>query len=144
MSDNVPEPDAAPAELTAAEQAVPDFDVPEPPSFDGGASAVAEPPPALLEADAVIPPAPEFGSVADAIADAAPVRTRRGSSLRAAEPASTAGPAAPPVVTRAEAPLAPAGAQPGSYRGWTVAIYGGLAVLLVGAISLMLYLGTAG
>ncbi|WP_298040906.1 hypothetical protein [uncultured Microbacterium sp.] len=153
MSEHLPEPEpeSAAAGLTAAEQAVPSFEVPAPPDF-----AASSPTPDAQEpfaAAPVIPPAPEFGDVADAIADVAAPTTRRSASRRRSEEA-LASPAVraraipdpgAPVVRHIDLPSG-GGVEVGgteSYRVWGVVIFGGLGALFVGAIGLMVFLAVS-
>ncbi|GAA1540299.1 hypothetical protein HD600_001049 [Microbacterium ginsengiterrae] len=129
---------AAAVGLTAEEQAVPDFDVPEPPSF-GGASADL-PVPDEVAAEPMIPPPPVFD---DAVGTGAPDTPRPVS--RAAQRAQNEQPTAP-AVSYIDVPSQemPGSADGNSYRGWTVAIYAGLTVLFLGAVGLMVFLGLGG
>ncbi|MCC2028287.1 hypothetical protein KEC56_01875 [Microbacterium sp. YMB-B2] len=157
------DPYAVPAPETVAtpdaEAAIEGFEVPPPPEFE------AAPPPPIPEP--VIPPSStEDAEPADP--DAAPgLRRRRtwapndtwttasshkheGVLPTAAEKAQTRAAASRAATERDEAtrndvPSPAAGGTEGnSYRGWTVAIYGGLAVLFLGAIGLMAFLGLSG
>lgn len=122
-----------------AESAVPEPVAPEPVvpgsvesgSVESGETESAIPdaviPEALL-AEPVIPPAPP-----EETPTRAALRTTMAEKLAAApapasDPRLTAPPPDPSVVPPA------AGATPSSYRGWTIAIYGFLALLLTGAI----------
>ncbi|WP_448712729.1 hypothetical protein [Microbacterium profundi] len=145
----------APETVTApdAEAAIEEFEVPPPPKF-----SAAPPSPS---AEPVIPPAPSENDAADP-ADVPARRTRtawapddswssasahkqevvpptaaqKAESRAAASRAATARDEA----TRNYVSPAAGGTAGQSYRGWTIAIYGGLAVLLFGAIGLMVFL----
>lgn len=125
-------------ELSAAEQAVPDFDVPEPPSFEGAGSEL--PVPAAIAEEPVIPPPPVFEDEPDAAPSASRDRDRP-TTRRAALRTQSAEPALPAVTyVDVAPPVPPASGDTNGYRGWTIAIYSGLAVLLFGAIGFMFVL----
>ncbi|GEK85696.1 hypothetical protein [Microbacterium aerolatum] len=154
-TENVPEPtmDAAPAApapeeegaapvaLTPEEQAVPDFEVPEPPSFHEAGGDL--PIPAAVTQEPVIPPAPVFDE--DATGEAPAARVEERPATRRAAQRAQAVPSAPAVSYVDVAPTAEPGTAEGhAYRGWTIAIYSGLAVLLFGAVGFMVFLGLPG
>jgi len=140
-----------------AEAAIEDFEVPPPPEF-----AAAPPPPspapaipsALAEndgADAAGAPrlrkrstwAPNdtWSSASGHKQDAAaPTAAQKAESRAAASRAATAHDAA----TRNDVSPAAGGTEGQSYRGWTIAIYGALAVLFFGAIGFMVLQGFSG
>jgi hypothetical protein len=157
------DPYAVPAPETVAtpdaEAAIEDFEVPPPPAFE------AAPPTPVPEP--VIPPSSTETEDAESDANGAPtLRKRRtwtpdetwtsASAHRqgaarptAAEKAESRAGASRAATVRDEATrsyVSPAagGTEGTSYRGWTVAIYGGLAVLILGAIGLMAFLGLGG
>lgn len=152
------DPFAVPAPETVAvpdaEAAIDDFEVPPPPKFEAAPSAPS--------AEPVVPPAPVEGDAADAPelrtrSTWAPNDTWTSASAHkqqpvpptAAEKAESRAAASRAATARDEASrdfVSPAaGSTEGhSYRGWTVGIYGGLAVLFVGAITLMVFLGLSG
>ncbi|MDQ0643154.1 hypothetical protein [Microbacterium murale] len=156
------EPFAVPAPETVAipdaEAAIENFEVPPPPTFG------AVPPPPGAEPvipDPVIPPAPSENAAADAT-DAPALRKRTpwapddtwtsASAHKqevvpptAAQKAESRAAASRAATARDEASrnyVSPAagGTEGNSYRGWTVAIFAGLTILLIGAIVLIAYL----
>lgn len=134
--------DVAPVELTPAEQTVPDFDVPEPPSFTEADGDL--PVPDAVTAEPVIPPPPVFEDERDAAASASG-DVERPATRRAAQRARSLEPTVPQVSYVDVAPeVSSDTADGGGYRGWTVAIYAGLAVLFLGAIGFMAFLGLRG
>ncbi|WP_309127008.1 hypothetical protein [Microbacterium sp.] len=123
--------------LSDAEATIADLDVPDPviPEPEIPAAALAEP---------VIPPAPEGlapalpGAGASADEGERPTSSATGSATpatraarRTTADASTAPPPDPAVVPP------PSGATPGNYRGWTIAIFSILIILLIGAVVLV-------
>lgn len=151
------EPFAVPAPETVAvpnaEAAIENFEVPPPPTF-----GEAPPPPSP---EPVIPPVPVADAAAEVEGASAP-RTRRAWTPddtwtsasahkqevvppTAAQKAESRAAASRAATARDEASrnyVSPAagGTEGHSYRGWTVAIFGGLAVLLIGAVVLMAFL----
>lgn len=136
-----------------AEAAIEEFEVPPPPKF-----SAAPPPPS---SEPVIPPAPPEDGEPDATGAPAlrrrttwapddtwtsasahkqevvpPTVAQRAEARAAASRAATARDEA----TRTYVSPAAGGTAGQSYRGWTIAIYGGLAVLFVGAIGFMFVL----
>lgn len=153
------EPFAVPAPETVAipdaEAAIENFEVPPPPKFS------APPPPPTPEP--VIPPASSENAAADATESRAlrkrstwepddtwtsasahkqevvpPTAAQKAESRAAASRAATARDEA----SRNYVSPAAGGTDGNSYRGWTVAIFTGLAVLFIGAIGLMFALGS--
>ncbi|MGP6177075.1 hypothetical protein ACTU6U_07240 [Microbacterium sp. A196] len=148
----------APETVTApdADAAIEQFEVPPPPAF-----AAAPPPPSP---EPVIPPAPSESVGPDAAAPALrqrrtwapddtwssasahkqevvpPTAAQKAESRAAASRAATARDEA----TRNYVSPAAGGTAGQSYRGWTIAIYGGLAVLFFGAIGFMVVSGLPG
>ncbi|MGO2747818.1 hypothetical protein [Microbacterium sp.] len=139
---------------TDAEAAIEGFEIPPPPSFDSAPPAPG--------AEPVIPPAPSEQVEADAPAlrkrstwapedswtsasahkkEAVPPTAAEKAELRAA--ASRAATARDEATRNYVSPAA-GGTAGQSYRGWTIAIYGGLTVLFVGAIAFMVFLGVPG
>ncbi len=108
---------------------VPEIDIPDPeiPEPDIPHAALTEP---------VIPPPPE--SVSEPVTRAA----RRSDALPAVPAPPT--PSRPAPAPDPEVVPPASGATPGSYRGWTIAIYSILLVLLIGAIALILFLTSQG
>lgn len=156
------EPFAVPAPETVAipdaEAAIENFEVPPPPTF----GAVPPPPgPEPVIPEPVIPPAPSENATADT-ADAPALRKRstwapddKWTSASAhkqevvpptaAQKAESRAAASRAATARDEASrnyVSPAagGTDGNSYRGWTVTIFGLLAVLLIGAIVLIAFL----
>ncbi|MGM7670452.1 hypothetical protein [Microbacterium sp. A93] len=151
---DVPAPETV--DVPDAEAAIDGFEVPPPPKFG------APPPPSAAP---VVPPAPSENTGTDT-ADAPALRKRstwapddtwtsasahkqevmpptaaqKAESRAAASRAATARDEA----TRNYVSPAAGGTAGQSYRGWTIAIYGGLTVLIVGAIGLMVFLATQG
>jgi hypothetical protein len=134
-----------PSEPEKREEDVADAVVPPPPVFDDAAAAAVVPPPPVFDdnrADVVVPPPPSFdgpltGSVPGAGDSAsAPLRRRPLPPVAVPEP----GPLAPEPDPAFVAPEVPAS---GGYRGWTVAIFSFLVLLLAGAIALVIYLATS-
>ncbi|OIU87683.1 hypothetical protein [Microbacterium sp. AR7-10] len=115
----VPEP--AVAEPDAPEAVVPELDVPEPTIPDAviPEAALAEP---------VIPPAPPEEAPTRAARRITTAEKLAAVPAPASDPRLTAPPPDPTVVPP------PEGATPDSYRGWTIAIYSFLALLLTGAV----------
>lgn len=127
-----------------------DVVVPPPPSFDGPLTgSVASL--ASSRGDDVVPPAPVFeGSTGDDVVPPPPafdggvtgapasdsLRRRSLPPVAAPDP----GPLAPEPDPAFVAPEVPASA---GYRGWTVAIFSFLVLLLAGAIALVIYLATS-
>lgn len=139
-----------------AEAAIEEFEVPPPPTFSSAPPPSAEP---------VIPPAPSESGGADEAAVPAlrkrstwapddswssasahkqevvpPTAAQKAESRAAASRAATARDEA----TRNYVSPAAGGTEGQSYRGWTIAIYGALAVLFFGAIGFMVFLGFPG
>lgn len=149
---DVPAPETVAA--PDAESAIEEFEVPPPPKFG------AVPP--TPSAEPVIPPAPSEDAAADAPGPQAlrkrsswtpddtwtsasahkqesvrPTAAQKAESRAAASRAATARDEA----TRNHVSPAAGGTEGNSYRGWTVTIYAGLAVLLFGAIGFMVVTG---
>lgn len=127
------------------EEDVEDAVAPPPPAFDDAAAAAVVPPPPVFDdnrADVVVPPPPSFdgpltGSVpGTGDAASAPLRRRPLPPVAAPEP----GPLAPEPDPAFVAPEVPAS---GGYRGWTIAIFSFLVLLLAAAIALVIYLATS-
>lgn len=134
-----------PSDPDKREEDVADAVVPPPPAFDDAEAAAVVPPPPVFDdnrADVVVPPPPAFdgpltGSVPGTGDTAsAPLRRRPLPPVAAPEP----GPLAPDPDPAFVAPEVPAS---GGYRGWTVAIFSFLVLLLAGAIALVIYLATS-
>ncbi|GAB3633120.1 hypothetical protein GCM10027421_24730 [Microbacterium shaanxiense] len=147
---DVPAPETV--AIPDAEAAIEGFEVPPPPTFSAA--------PPAPRAEPVIPPAPPEKTDAAATEPAtrtrstwAPNDTWTSASAHkqevvpptAAQKAESRAAASRAATARDEASrtyVSPAagGTEGNSYRGWTVAIFAGLAVLLIGAIVLMAYL----
>lgn len=125
-------------DLADPNSVVPDFEVPAPPTFGsappapGSHAVVPDPvipepvlPPSAVP-ERVVPPAPLSPSVPP------PPPAPRAEATPPAQAASG--------YTDANPYLEPGTAAPNSYRGWTVGIFTGLAVLLIGAIVALVYL----
>ena len=143
-----------------AEAAIEDFEVPPPPEFSAAPPAPAPEP--------VIPPAPSENGSPDATdTPEAPALRKRSTWApndtwtsasahkqevvppTAAQKAESRAAASRAATARDEASrnyVSPAagGTEGNNYRGWTVAIYAGLAVLLFGAVGFMVFLGLPG
>lgn len=147
-----PAEDAAAVILTDAERAVPDFEVPAPPSFDDAPNGLPAPPPASLAAAAdlpvppaaaaepVIPPPPVFdNSLRDAVATASPERRATRRAAQRSDPVPRA------AVSYVDVASSSAGTdERNSYRAWSVVIYAGLTLLFLGAIGMMGFLAFSG
>ena len=136
------------AEATLADLDVPEPEIPEPEIPDAviPEAALAEPvipPPSMPDPPAGLAPAlpnpvPAAGSQQSSgdLPEGAPVpatRAERRTVTDAAPPVASP-PIAPPREPDPQVVPPPSGATPGSYRGWTVAIFGILVLLLVGAV----------
>lgn len=154
---DVPAPESV--ETPDAESAIEDFEVPPPPAFDAA--------PPAPSADAIDPTVSSAPASRDS-QDSEPALRRRGTwapddswtsasahknaaSSRTPEQkaasrvaASRAATARDEAARREIARPSDGGTEGNSYRGWTVAIYAGLAVLFFGAIGFMAFLGFPG
>jgi hypothetical protein len=111
-------PSAASVDVPDAEAAAADFDVPPPPAFDSAPPSA----PWSSSSDSKKVPTPE--SIAAKVEAATRATMRRAAEADAERP-----------------PVAPAdSATDNSYRGWTFAIFFGLAVLLIAAVVGIFYL----
>lgn len=131
--------------------------IPPPPAFDGPLTGAVPPVDSARAADAVVPPPPVFeGSTGDAVVPPPPVfdGAVTGASAPASDGLRRRAAQVPPVAPASDEALTapaldPAFAAPpevpasGSYRGWTVAIFSLLVLLLAGAIALVIYLATS-
>lgn len=156
---DVPAPETV--DVPDADAAIRNFHVPPPPKFGTvppTPSAVPPPP----SAEPVIPPPAPENAATDAPAlrkrnTWAPNDTWTSASAHKQEPvpptaaqkaearaAASRAATARDEATRNYVSPAAGGTDGQSYRGWTVAIYAGLTVLLVGAIGLMVFLGAQG
>lgn len=140
-----------------AEAAIEGFEVPPPPEFEADPSPVI-PEPVIpksstenAEADAAAPPTlrtrrtwtpnDTWNPASDHKSEpAAPTAAEKTESRAAASRAATRRDEA----TRPDIAPAASATEGHNYRGWTVAIYTGLAVLFFGAIGLMVFLGLGG
>ncbi|WP_407359056.1 hypothetical protein LTA6_001443 [Microbacterium sp. LTA6] len=128
-------------DLADPNSVVPDFEVPAPPTFGSATSApgaetvVPDPiiPEPVLPASAlperVVPPAP-----AAPPAPPAPAPVTHEAIADSPTEAVSSG------YTDANPYLVPGTAAPNSYRGWTIGIFTGLVVLLIGAVIALVYL----
>ncbi len=152
---DVPAPETVAA--PDAEAAIEEFEVPPPPTFGAAPSSPAP--------ESEIPPSPSEDAAGDDVAGPAlrrrstwtpddtwtsesahrqeparPTAAQKAESRAAASRAATARDEA----TRNRVSPAEGGTEGNSYRGWTVTIYAGLAVLLFGAIGFMVVVGFPG
>lgn len=150
------EPYAVPAPETVttpdAEAAIEEFEVPPPPQFASAPPPDPEPviPPASVDAGAgaatrrkrsTWTPDDTWTSESAHKQDAVPLTAAQKAESRAA--ASRAATARDEATRNYVSPAA-GGTDGQSYRGWTVAIYGGLTVLLFAAVGFMVFLGVPG